>query len=129
MACDFNEHKAGCTCGQVLIRYRDYPAPCHMLWTLQEKPYDLRGLLQLIENQINPTHQTVTRPIRREDSLRELNISEDEVREIQSAALQVSPGSIVNISGVVTGCPCEDGLGCSDQVWHCPVASRVSRKR
>jgi hypothetical protein len=86
-------------------------------WTLQEKPYDLRGLLQLIENQINPTHQTVARPIRRENPLRELNINEDEVLEIQSAALQVYPGSIVNISGVVTGCPCEDGLGCSDQVW------------
>jgi hypothetical protein len=86
-------------------------------WTLQEKPYDLRGLLQLIDDKTNMTHQRIARPIRRENPLRELNISEDEVHEIQSAVLQVSPGSIVNISGVVTGCPCEDGQGCSDQVW------------
>jgi hypothetical protein len=27
------------------------------------------------------------------------------------------PDAIVNISGVVTGCACEDGPACSDQVW------------
>jgi hypothetical protein len=86
-------------------------------WTLQEKPYDLRELLLAIDRQTNPTARRVTRPARRDGPLRELNISDGEVREIQSAALQVYPGAIVNISGVVTGCPCEEGPGCTDQVW------------
>ena len=34
-----------------------------------------------------------------------------------SIALAVVPGAIVNISGVVTGCSCEEGSACSDQVW------------
>jgi hypothetical protein len=44
-------------------------------------------------------------------------IRSEEVREIQAAAHGVVPGALVNISGVVTGCPCEDGTGWSDQVW------------
>lgn len=58
-----------------------------------------------------------TRPQRRDSPLREENIRDEEVREIQAAARGVVPKSIVNISGVVTGCPCEEGSACSDQVW------------
>ena len=39
---------------------------------------------------------------------------------------QVRPGDIVNIGTVVSGCPCEDGSTCSDQVWvvaHSPGTS------
>jgi hypothetical protein len=32
----------------------------------------------------------------------------------------VYPGAILYISGVVTGCPCEEGPSCSDQVWVVP---------
>ena len=57
------------------------------------------------------------RPRRRDAPLRYLNISDDEVREIQAAAVDIVPRAIVNISAVVVGCSCEDGPGCSEQVW------------
>jgi hypothetical protein len=50
------------------------------------------------------------RPMRRE------NISDEEVREVQDAALQVYPDFIVVISGVTDGCACEEGRQCSAQV-------------
>ncbi len=57
------------------------------------------------------------RPQRRDSPLRYLNISDGEIQEVQSAARGIVPHAIVNISGVVEGCPCEDGPGCTDQVW------------
>lgn len=65
------------------------------------------------------------RPGRRDGPLRYQNISDEEVREIQAAAAEVVPKALVNISGVTTGCPCEDGPQCSDQVWI--VAYRPDR--
>lgn len=58
-----------------------------------------------------------TRPQRRDSPLRQENIRDDEVRQIQAAASLVVPKAIINISAVVTGCPCEEGPSCSDQVW------------
>src|SRR5260370_41413847 len=58
-----------------------------------------------------------TRPVRREHPPRADNIRDEEVAEIQTDAATVMPGAIVNISTVVTGCPCEGGPSCSDQVW------------
>ena len=58
-----------------------------------------------------------SRPYRRESPLRAANVSDGEVQEIKLSASDVLPGAIVNIGGVVTGCPCEDGPSCSDQVW------------
>jgi hypothetical protein len=55
-------------------------------------------------------------PVRRDGPLREADLSDEEAREIQGVAHVVVPDALVNISGVVTGCPCEDGTGCSDQV-------------
>jgi hypothetical protein len=60
-------------------------------------------------------HQT--HPVRRDGPLREANLSDEEVREIQAAAHGIVPDTLLNISGVVSGCPCEDGAGCSDQLW------------
>jgi hypothetical protein len=65
-----------------------------------------------IEKRIN-----ATRPERREWPLRAENIRDEEVREIQDVARRVVPDAIVNISGVVVGCPCEEGWLCSDQAW------------
>jgi hypothetical protein len=56
------------------------------------------------------------RPVRRDAPLRYLNISDNEVREIQLEAQKFVPRSLVNISPVVTGCPCEEGPLCTDQV-------------
>jgi hypothetical protein len=58
-----------------------------------------------------------TRPYRRESPVRVDNIKAEEVQEILTVMTQVRPGSIVNIGTVVSGCPCEDGPSCSDQVW------------
>jgi len=61
-----------------------------------------------------------TRPFQRTAPLRKANLSDDEAREIQSLMSQVYPGALLNISGVVTGCYCEEGHSCSDQVWVVP---------
>lgn len=58
-----------------------------------------------------------TRPQRRDSPLREENIRDEEVRQIQATASQVVSKAIINISDVVTGCPCEEGPACTDQVW------------
>lgn len=57
------------------------------------------------------------RPVRRDGPLREENISDEEVREIQAIMAEEFPGSIVNIGGVTTDCPCEDGPACDSLVW------------
>ena len=85
-------------------------------WTLQEHPYTLFGLLELVDS-AHYGYRVKSRPLRRDGPLRELNLSDQETREIQAATLEVFPGSLLNISGVVTGCPCEEGVECSDQVW------------
>jgi hypothetical protein len=61
-----------------------------------------------------------TQPGRRDAPLRKTNLSDNEAREIQYVMAQVYPGVILNISGVVEGCPCEEGAFCSDQVWIVP---------
>jgi hypothetical protein len=58
-----------------------------------------------------------TRPRRNEAYLRRDNITDEEVKEIQGAARSVLPEALVNIGGVSSDCPCEDGPGCSAQVW------------
>lgn len=57
------------------------------------------------------------RPRRRDAPLRYLNISDNEVREIQQVAEKLIPKSLLNISPVVTGCACEEGPQCTDQVY------------
>ena len=57
------------------------------------------------------------RPARRDRPARYENITDEEVREIQIASRGYVPRALVNIGTVVKGCPCEDGAGCSNQVW------------
>ena len=66
-----------------------------------------------------------TRPVRLDGPLREENISDEEVREIEAVMNEQFPGAIVNIGGVTAGCPCEDGGSCDSQVWV--VAHRADR--
>lgn len=54
---------------------------------------------------------------RKDGPLREENISDEEVREIQAIMVEEFPGAIVNIGGVTTDCPCEDGPTCDSRVW------------
>lgn len=58
-----------------------------------------------------------TRPKRTEAYLRSENITDQEVRELQGIARKVLPDAIVNIGGVTSDCPCEDGPKCTAQVW------------
>jgi len=62
-------------------------------------------------------HIYKSKPRRIDEPLRDTNISDIEVREIESVTRELHPGAIVNISGVTAGCPCEDGPTCEDQVW------------
>ena len=56
-------------------------------------------------------------PRRRDEPLREANITDNEIREIEALVESHLPRAIVNIGPVVTGCPCEEGSQCTDQVW------------
>jgi len=56
-------------------------------------------------------------PKRRDSPLRDLNISDNEIREVESIAQAYLPRSMVNISPVVTDCPCEEGPACTAQVY------------
>jgi len=66
-------------------------------------------------------------PKRRDEPLRYLNISDIEVREIQLVAEKYIPKVLLNISPVVTGCPCEEGPQCTDQVYIVAENGKSSR--
>ena len=104
-------------------------------WPLDERPLGLRYFLYTVDSARYPRAQLYlsenrrdrveariiqTRPTRRDGPLRKANLSDDEAREIQSIMAPTYPGAILNISGVVTGCPCEEAPSCSDQVWVVP---------
>ena len=56
-------------------------------------------------------------PARRNTPLRELNISDDEIREVEAIKSEYLPRDYINISPVVTECPCEEGPTCTAQVY------------
>jgi hypothetical protein len=56
-------------------------------------------------------------PHRVDTPLRELNISDGEVREIEVIARKYALNSMLNISPVIAGCACEEGPLCTDQVY------------
>jgi hypothetical protein len=66
-------------------------------------------------------------PERRDVPVRSDNIRDQEVKEVQRATSEIVPGALLNIGTVVTGCPCEDGADCTDQVWV--LASRRETSR
>ncbi len=72
-------------------------------WSM-EKHYKLMRIAQNI-------------PKRFTGKLREDNLNDIEVRETVRATQSIFPGAIVNIDGVKTGCPCEEGSNCTAQVW------------
>jgi hypothetical protein len=112
-------------------------------WVLSSRPHTVDELVQLLRS---PKSQALTarwRKRQREDDLqrriieseptrsyrpnaplREINISDEEVRQIEAVVRELIPGAIVMISGVAQGCPCEDGPGCSAQVWTAVYSSK-----
>jgi hypothetical protein len=105
-------------------------------WMLSSRPHTIDELVQLLRS---PESQALTArwrnwqrerdldrriieseptlSYRRSAQLREININDEEVRQIEAVVRELIPGAIVTISGVAQGCPCEDGPGCSAQVW------------
>jgi len=105
-------------------------------WVLSSRPHTVDELVQLLRS---PESQALTArwrnwqrerdldrriieseptlSYRRSAPLREININDEEVRQIQAVVHELIPGAIVIISGVAQGCPCEDGPSCSAQVW------------
>jgi len=73
--------------------------------------------VQRCEDSEQYRHIVTTEPRRPNGPLRQDNITDEEVREVQRAALELYPDSIVSISGVTDGCDCEDGSSCTAQVW------------
>ena len=104
-------------------------------WVLSRRPTDLRTLLDLmfperagrVGREIAFYKRLGAPPARRLGPLRDTNISDEEVREVEAVVRQTIPGAIVDIEGVVTGCDCGDGPACSEQVWI--VAYRPERSR
>jgi hypothetical protein len=98
-------------------------------WRLSQPASSLRALLSALDpskeelalrKRQERVQRVIRRPTRRDGPLRDQNVSDQEIREIEAATRQVVPGAIVNISGVVAGCACEEGADCSAQVWVVP---------
>jgi hypothetical protein len=70
---------------------------------------------QMLSDVIRRAHNNM--PKRRDAPLREINLTDEEVREIQAATKNYLPADYLNISPVVTGCACEDGPECKEQVY------------
>jgi hypothetical protein len=105
-------------------------------WVLSSRPHTVGELTQLLGS---PESQAITArwrnwqhereldrrifgsaptlSYRASAPLRKININDEEVRQIEAVVHELIPGAIVLISGVAQGCPCEDGAGCSAQVW------------
>lgn len=83
----------------------------------EEKSESARLEIQRMANRDLQYRAWQIRPMRRDEPLRYLNISDYEVREIQLVAERYLPKVLLNISPVVTGCPCEEGPQCTDQVY------------
>ena len=66
-------------------------------------------------------------PGRRDTPLRDLNISDNEIREVEAIARKYLPQSFVNISPVVGECPCEEGPTCTAQVYVVATTAKSSR--
>jgi hypothetical protein len=66
-------------------------------------------------------------PGRRDTPLRDLNISDNEIREVEALARKYLPQSFVNISPVVADCPCEEGPTCTAQVYVVATTRTSSR--
>jgi hypothetical protein len=57
------------------------------------------------------------RPRRRDEPLRYVNLSDNEMREIQQVAARHLAKTMLNVSPVIEGCACEEGPLCTDQVY------------
>jgi hypothetical protein len=101
-------------------------------WILASRPHSVEEMTRMIQS---PESQDLTASwqkqqhdyalgrrqaelaYRRPAKLRENNINDEEVRQIEAIVRSVIPGAILNISGVGKGCPCEEGPECTAQVW------------
>jgi hypothetical protein len=66
------------------------------------------------------------RPRRRDSPMRYINLSDNEMREIQDVASRHLSRTVLNVSPVIEGCACEEGPLCTDQVYVVMHASGKS---
>jgi hypothetical protein len=92
-----------------------------------EQPVSARAAYSVSDRPEPRYRAWLLRPKRRDEPLRYLNISDYEVREIQEVAEKYLPKILLNISPVVTGCPCEEGPQCTDQVYIVAESGQSSR--
>ena len=67
------------------------------------------------------------KPAYRAEPLRYLNITDQEIREVQLICAKYLPPAMMNISPVVTECPCEEGPMCSAQVYVVATTAEKAR--
>lgn len=67
------------------------------------------------------------RPRYRAEPLRYLNISDEEVRQVQLISVKYLPRAMMNISPVVTNCPCEEGPDCTAQVYVVATTGEIAK--
>jgi hypothetical protein len=67
------------------------------------------------------------RPRRRDEPLRYLNLTDNEMREIQDVAQKYLTKTMLNVSPVIEGCPCEEGPMCTDQVYVVTYAAEQAK--
>ncbi len=82
--------------------------------TVEPIPFTVAELEKLVQIEARARERY---PKRRDTPLRYMNISDNEVREIEALAANVSIPALVNISPIVTGCSCEEGAHCTEQVY------------
>jgi len=87
--------------------------------TAEDAEYDKRAKIQRRAFEL--------RPRRRDEPLRYKNISDIEVREIQQMAAEYFAKTMLNISPVIQGCPCEEGPSCTAQVYVVTYANENAR--
>lgn len=67
------------------------------------------------------------KPAYRAEPLRYLNITAEEVRDVQLISSKHLPKAMMNISPVVTNCPCEEGPNCTAQVYVVATTGEQSK--
>src|ERR1041384_2049145 len=82
------------------------------------KRFDFEGFMARQKQVVDREKRAVAiYPRRRDTPLRVLNITDEEIREVQALARKYEMSELMNISPVVMGCPCEEGGSCTEQVY------------
>jgi hypothetical protein len=89
----------------------------HLAWFLCATAFSQNvGDAQVCEDFSQYRYIRTSQPSPPNGSVRQDNITDEEVREVQHAAREIYPDTVVIIGAVMEGCDCEDGGSCTAQV-------------